>query len=141
MYIKNGNNPQLIEMIVDYIKKGLSIPVTYQPWEKMDCVPLYLRSRYLFFTLNIQSQTFLLFINQNEFEQTPVKLRNSIDFIKKKWHIDVIYSSSKITFYNRQRFVELNIQFIIPYNQMHLPSLGFELRENLKKFRYNNPFI
>ncbi|MCE5223594.1 hypothetical protein LLG10_05315 [bacterium] len=141
MYIKNGKNPQLIEMVVDYIQKGLSIPVTYQPWEKTDRVPLYLRSRYLFFTLNIQSQTFLLFINQNEFEQTPVKLRNSIDFIKKKWRIDVIYSSSKITFYNRQRFIELNIQFIIPYNQMYLPSLGFELRENLKKFRYNNPFI
>jgi DNA-binding MarR family transcriptional regulator len=134
MLIKREISSQFIEEVVDYIKKTLQIPIQSQPWEIGKKTPLFLRNQYQFFIVNLFSCSYLLIINQSESEQTPVTVRKHIDYIQEKWHIDVIYASSKITSYNRQRLIEQKIQFIVPYNQMYLPLLGLDLREYFKKY-------
>jgi len=74
----------------------------------------------------------LILAYTKEKEQTPAIVRKHIDQIRAKYLGDIVYTCPVMTSYNRARFIEQGISFIVPDNQMFLPFLGLDLREYYK---------
>jgi hypothetical protein len=68
-------------------------------------------------------------------ELTPATVGKHILQVRKKWPDEVIYLQRKMTAYNRKRYIQHKIPFIVPLNQMYLPFLGIDLREYFKSSR------
>jgi DNA-binding MarR family transcriptional regulator len=83
----------------------------------------------------------LLVIDINPEEQTPALVRKHMDMLQSKHHGDLIYVRTRVTAYNRKRLVEQRVPFIIPGNQMYLPMLAIDLRENFRRIREESPTL
>jgi len=132
MLVENINTDELIGRGKNYLEKTLSIVVDYQSWKEKGRLPLYLRELYDFYSIKVLSNTFLMLVYREEKEQTPAIVRKHIDQIRAKYQGDIVYTCSIMTSYNRVRFIEQVISFIVPDNQMFLPFLGLDLREYYK---------
>jgi len=52
-----------------------------------------------------------------------------MDVIQTKQKDDVVYVRTRMTAFNRKRLIEQKVPFIVPGNQMYLPTLAIDLRE------------
>lgn len=66
-------------------------------------------------------------------EHTPAAIRKHIGLVKHGWDGDVVYVCPSLTAYNRKRLVEQKVPFIVPGNQMYLPTLGIDFREHFRR--------
>lgn len=132
MLVGYKNTDELIGKGKNYLEKTLSIVVDFQSWKEKGRLPLYLRELYDFYTITVLSSTFLMLVYREEKEQTPAIVRKHIDQIRTKYSGDMVYGCLNMTSYNRVRFIEQGISFIVPDNQMFLPFLGLDLREYYK---------
>lgn len=122
-----------------YLKDALDISVAPEPWEGEGRSPFFLRNLYSFFKVSILSTPCLVMIPREDGQQTPATVRKHILQVQKIWAHAVIYTSRKITAYNRKRLIEHKVPFVVPGNQMYLPPLGIDLREYFKTLRSTRP--
>jgi len=134
----NMQNQTIISNLQTYIKELLDITITPVAWKKTSRFPYFLKERYLFYTTNLLDKKIILMIQkENAIEegqqQTPATINKHIILIQEKWKLEVIYITKVIESYNRKRLIQNKIPFIIPGNQMYLPTLGIDLREYFKE--------
>ena len=126
---------KLIDKLGRYIESALSIPIEPSPWEKSSELPQYLRARYRFFHMDMLGTDCVLMADTDEGEQTPAVIGKHVDQVRSRHDAEVVYVRHAVTSYNRKRLIEQKVPFIVPGNQMYLPSLGIDLREHLKRLR------
>lgn len=98
-------------------------------------LPVYLHDQYRFVVYELVEELYLIIIPLSEGESTPETIRKHVNTISNAWGGEVIYLHSAISHYNRKRLIERKISFIVPGNQMYLPTLGLDLREHMKRLR------
>lgn len=123
----------LICQLEQYIGENLSIRVFAQPWGKNSGLPQYLCERYRFYKMDIIGIECLLMADSDEEEQSPFVIGKHINQIRARSNANIVYVRRSITSYKRTRLIEHKIPFIVPGNQMYLPFLGIELREQMKQ--------
>jgi DNA-binding MarR family transcriptional regulator len=79
----------------------------------------------------------LVMADRTEQTQTPTSVAKQFAAIRTRYGVEPVYLSSSLSAYNRKRFIELKVPFIIPGNQLYLPPLGVDLRERLKQPQTN----
>jgi DNA-binding MarR family transcriptional regulator len=126
---------KLIRLLGQYLEGALSIPIEPRPWEKSSELPQYLRACYRFFYINVLGTDCVLMADTDEGEQTPSVIGKHMDQVRSRHDVEVVYVRHAVTSYNRKRLIEQKVPFIVPGNQMYLPSLGIDLREHLKRLR------
>ncbi len=130
---------KLIEKLKDYIQETLGITSVIERWSGSKSLPFYLRENYLFFTLQFQADLFeskyLLLIDRNNQEQSALKVKKNIEAVNSRANMEVVYVRDAVTAYNRKRLIEQHIPFIVPDNQMYLPTLGLDLREYMRRLK------
>lgn len=122
-----------------YVHETLGVPVKSTLWSGAGRLPPFLRERYQFAQVELPGTRALLVIDTNLEEQSPAIVRKHLDMLQTKEHIDVIYVRARVTAYNRKRLVEQKVPFIVPGNQMYLPMLAIDLRENFRRIREEIP--
>ena len=125
----------LIKKFEDYLLDVLGISVFPKIWQTGERLPFYLRDLYKFFHCSLFNKPVLLLVERQDEEQTPGTVSKHIEQIRKQWEHQIIYVASSITSYNRKRFIENKLPFVVPNNQMYLPPLGIDLREYIKTKR------
>jgi DNA-binding MarR family transcriptional regulator len=125
----------LREKLGQYLHDVLDITVTFALWEWEDRLPLFLVDRYRFFTGDILNQRCLFMTDTYAQEESPATIRKHVEQVRGKWDDRVVYVRERITAYNRKRLIEHRVPFIVPGNQMFLPTLGIDLREHFRKRR------
>jgi len=97
-------------------------------------MPFFLTEQYSFFQARILSSHCLFMVANNEEELTPSMICKQWKAVSEYWpEGDVIYVASHCSAYNRKRLIEYIVPFVIPGNQMYLPTLGFDFREYFKQ--------
>ncbi|MBT0664907.1 hypothetical protein KI809_11405 [Geobacter pelophilus] len=118
-----------------HLKETLNITVEPKKWEDDKTLPFFLRDLYAFYQVFLLDTTCLLMAARDEVEQTPATIRKQMLQVQAKWDGEVIYLRSSVSAYNRKRLIEQKVPFVVPGNQMYLPTLGIDLREHFKQIR------
>jgi hypothetical protein len=136
------NNPRThanLHELERYVQDALGVSLKTTPWSGADRLPHFLRERYKFAQAELLGLHALLVIDTNPEEQSPAVVRKHMDTLQTKQHADLIYVRAQVTAYNRKRLIEQRVPFIVPGNQMYLPMLAIDLRENFRRIREEIP--
>lgn len=100
-------------------------------------LPFFLLDAYEFFAIEFFGRRFLAMCERAGFDAqptaSPATIAKHIEVCAEKTGLPCIYVAEAITAYNRERLIKQRVQFVIPGNQMFLPSLGLDLREYYRK--------
>lgn len=123
----------LFQGIKKYLQETLKIDIHPRQWKDRSKLAFFLTDTYDFYETSLFNQACLLMIDRSNTEITPGTIRKHQEQIQKTWKGSIIYVQSALSSYNRKRFIEHHIPFIIPGNQMYLPQCGIDLRELFRK--------
>lgn len=124
-----------IEKFAEFIFEDLGVQIEVKKWSDQSRLPYYLRNQYEFYKTRLLDEPLLIWIARDDQEQAPASVRKHFDRIREDWGLESIYVPSSMTTYNRKRFIEQKIPFVLTENQMYLPTLGIDLREHITKIR------
>ena len=127
----------LIKNFKSYIYENISIKTDVKILEEKNQLPLAIRESYEIFSCYILNEKLLLLVPLYYKDLTPAKLGKHIDFLYKKFNNICVFLDKTISTYNRQRYIQRKIPFVIPGNQMYLPMFGMDLRNYYKKVILN----
>lgn len=122
-----------------YVHDILGVSLKTTPWSGVDRLPHFLRERYTFAQAKLLGLHAILVVDTNPVEQPPAMVRKHMDTLQTKQDAGFIYVRTRVTAYNRKRLVEQRVPFIVPGNQMYLPMLAIDLRENFRRIREEIP--
>ncbi|SHO51530.1 MarR family transcriptional regulator [Desulfopila aestuarii] len=118
-----------------YCFENLGVTLRLQPWDLESGLPYFLRDLYRLFKCELLSSPVLVMTARDEEDATPATIRKHISQLQKKWEHEVLYLAPSISTYNRKRLIEQKIAFVVPGNQMYLPTFGIDLREHVLQLR------
>lgn len=124
-----------LEQLERYLGEVLGVPVRSVDWAGSAALPALLRNRYSFFEAEVAGARCLLMVDRKAEEQPPAAVRKQVAQVRPKWDGEVVYVREEATPYNRKRLIEQGVSFVIPGNQMYLPTLGMDLREHFRRLR------
>ena len=118
--------------IGSYLREALDVSMSFRNWSGSASLPAFMRARYHFQFGRLHNKQVLFMTDGNDNEDTPKTINKHISLVKDKWKHEVVYVRDAITAYNRKRFIQHHIPFVVPNKQMYLPYLGIDLREYYK---------
>jgi len=124
----------LVFKLTAYLHDVLGISVSAMAWKGVFSMPLFLREQYRFYLIDMLDTSCLLMIANSEEELTPATVLKQWKAAGEFWPDEIIYVTEVCSAYNRKRLIEHKVPFIVPGNQMYLPMLGMDLRENFKTY-------
>lgn len=119
--------------IADYLNKTLGLRVAVRPWAAGNRLPIFLKQAYEFYVLEILGRECLAIVERGSDEVSPATIRKHTEHLVAKFPGDVIYVRERVAAYQRKRLIEQRVPFIVPGNQLYLPSFGIDLREFYRK--------
>ena len=123
----------LVNKAAEYIYEVLGVDLSIQPWQQSAKLPYYLNDQYQFFSISLLNRQCLFMVaNVNGDKLTPAQVRKHWQTLQDKTGTDVIYIVENVSSYNRKRLVEQKVPFVVPGNQLYLPFLAIDLREQFK---------
>lgn len=125
----------IIKQVERYVRDTLGITPVFLAWKKAMELPSYLRDHYYFSISELLGAECALMVDVDEEERTPAITGRHVQQVRTKGNVEVIYVREAVTSYNRKRLIEQRVPFIVPGNQMYLPTLGIDLREHFKSLR------
>lgn len=125
----------MLQKVDKYLRDVLGITPVFLAWDKSGGLPFYLRDHYSYFIARILDFKCALMVDTAPEERTPAVIAKHAQQVRERQNIEVIYVKEAVTSYNRKRLIEQRVPFIVPGNQMFLPTLGIDLREHLKNLR------
>lgn len=120
------------QQITAYLQDTLSIELEPSLWQPARRLPIYLRDGYTYYAIDLLGDPFLVMVDA-ENDRSAATIKKHIAQVKTKWNSEVIYAKSTTNSDERRRLIEQKIPFIVPGNQMYLPTLGIDLREYFRK--------
>jgi hypothetical protein len=126
-----------LEKLADYLEDALAVVVAPRPWSDQR-LPHFLKETYRFGEIELLGRRCLLVLDYGTTEQTPATVRKHIRLLQPRWNDAIIYVRPRVTAYNRKRLVQQKVPFIVPGNQMYLPTVGIDFREHFRRL-YEGP--
>lgn len=121
-----------LEKLTAYLEETLGVAVAPSPWRDQR-LPHFLKETYRFSEIELLGKRCLLMLDSAADEQAPAALRKHMGLLQPRWDGEIIYVRPRLTAYNRKRLVEQKVPFIVPGNQMYLPTIGIDFREHFKR--------
>lgn len=115
-----------------YFEEVLALQVQVKPWAASAKLPLFLREAFDFHQVDLMGMTLLLAMDKATKEPSPARIQKQLAQVREKSTLDVVYVRPAISSHNRQRLIRHRVPFVVPGNQMYLPTLGVELREHFR---------
>lgn len=129
----------IIQQLERYVFETLGVNIATRPWKKSTGLPLYLRERYDYFETTLLGHDYIFMVGKGDAEQTPATVAKQLAQVQTRTGREVVFVCHAVAAYNRKRLIQQKVPFIIPGNQMYLPSLGIDLREHLRRTREKRP--
>ena len=120
------------QQITNYFREILAVELEPSLWQPARRLPIYLRDGYVYYAIDLLDDPFLIMADEED-ERSAATIKKHIDQVKNKWDSEVIYAKSNTNSDERRRLIEQKIPFVIPGNQLYLPTLGIDLREYFRK--------
>jgi len=120
------------DALATYVFESLGITSHVEDWDGINTLPRFLRELYTFGQMELQDRRYITACPLPGHEYTPSAVEKHFDRIRQLVKMDVIFVADFLPPWNRKRFIERKISFIIPGNHMFLPLLGLDLREYVR---------
>lgn len=127
--------------IREYLNETLGIEVSPVKWANSRRLPLFLRDGYAYFEVSVLSTPCLLMCDEGHDARSPATVRKHIEQVRAKWEGDIVYVRDQLAAYERKRLIEQKVPFIVPGNQLYLPTLGIDLREHFRTRHQTAPTL
>ena len=92
-------------------------------------VPVFLERTYAFFEVRIVGKPFVL-IAARENAAAPADIAKHVSLVRAAADSDVIFAAPSLSAHNRSRLITRGVAFAVPGNQLYIPELAMDLREN-----------
>ena len=120
------------QQIASYFQETLDIELEPELWQPARRLPIYLRDGYTYYAIALLGDPFLVMADAED-DRSASTIKKHIEQVKTKWNSEVIYAKTNTSSDERRRLIEQKIPFVVPGNQMYLPTLGIDLREYFRK--------
>ncbi|MBN1340037.1 MAG: hypothetical protein JXA03_11980 [Bacteroidales bacterium] len=122
---------EFVNELNDYVKDVLGYDPDAHPVDNTirNTLPLILRNKYAFYDAVLEDHQLVIAVNVND-ENTPAdQLRKQLDMVYKAFGKHVVYVTNRLKSYNRKRFINKKIAFIVPGKQMYIPYMMIDLQD------------
>lgn len=116
-----------------------SISARAEPWPDAERLPFYLQNSYSYYTADLFGQACLLMLAKTPEGETPAVVRKHRQVVSKHFTGEVLYVIETVSSHNRKRLIEQRVPFLVPGNQLYLPTMGVDLREYFKPGKQAEP--
>lgn len=115
-----------------YLADVLAIQPSLELWQPASRLPLFLRSQYRFYQLELLGVACLIMADQTG-DRSAANIEKHFRQVREKWDGEVLYARAQVSAVDRKRLVDRHIPFLVPGNQMYLPMLGIDFREHFRQ--------
>ncbi|MBO6577093.1 MAG: hypothetical protein JJ896_15005 [Rhodothermales bacterium] len=118
-----------------YFEEALGASLEMHPWRRS--LPHFLRHAYDYGVAEVLGAKLLFVFDDADEERAPSVIRKHISQMRANEEgIDgVVYVPRRVSAYNRSRMVKQGLPFVVPGNQMYLPTIGIDFREHFRRSR------
>ena len=95
-------------------------------------LPLFLRQEFDFAETQILGRPVLI-AAAIEPEHSAAAVRKQFEVLQPKFDGELVYLRQQIDAYQRKRLIEQRVSFIVPGNQLYLPTFAIDLRDYFRK--------
>ena len=120
----------------NYLADVLGIRIRVSTWPQATGLPFFLQDRYSFYQTEILGLDCVLMVDSGPDATTPALVRKHQALIGGATEQTVVYVRDTVTSYDRKGLIEQKVPFIVPGNQLYLPTLGIDLREHFRSLRF-----
>ena len=112
-----------------YIERTLHDKVRVREIDEAVSVPVFLERTYAFLKARIVGKPFVL-IAARENAAAPADIAKHVSLVRAAADSDVIFAAPSLSAHNRSRLIARGVAFAVPGNQLYIPELAMDLREN-----------
>lgn len=116
-----------------YLADSLGLDLHVQNSSITNKLPYFLNQKYDFAETEILGEKFILMRLKSTVGMTPASLKKHWAQVRSKQDENVLLILPATSSYDRRRYVEYKIPFVVPGNQCYMPQLGIDLREHFKR--------
>ncbi len=120
---------QMSRRLQEYLQSVLHVRLDLIKWEKEASLPTFLAKEFEFWQADILSTRCLFAILGKDGGATPADLAKRQDRLQKEAEGTVVFVFDHMSAYTRARMIEKGVPFVVPDNQLYIPSLAMDLRE------------
>lgn len=124
-------NEKWQEMAGDYLATTLGLPAHFSPAPEAQQWPLHLAQAYDAVRCDLAGSSFWA-LHVREAGFTPETLAKHAGWIQQRTGLRSLFVLDTLALRQRRRLIEGKIPFLCPDNQLYLPDLGLDLREQVK---------
>lgn len=125
--------------LATYLHETLGVTIAPTPWANGSRLPPFLQDRYNFLEAQLLGHRCLFLLGRGDREEPPAAIRKHVEQVQTKWNGPVVYVRQRVTAYHRRRLIEHKVPFVVPGNQLYLPTLGIDLREHFRQLQASRP--
>jgi len=119
--------------LVRYLEQVLGLRIEPRQWDGCHALPQYLVDGYEYYSTRLLTHECLLMLDVSDQGRTPSAISKQTGKVMETTGHIVIYVRRTLDSWTRQRLIEHQVQFIVPGNQLFIPSLGLDLREYYRR--------
>lgn len=129
---EHQKNSQLSKRLQDYLQSILHLQLDLVELDTEFRMPIFLTKEFEFLQADIASNRCLFAIVRNDSDLTPADLIKRQERLQRDVGGVVVFVFDRMSAYTRARLVEKGVSFIVPDNQLYIPSLAMDLREHFR---------
>jgi len=127
MYLNENNMNEFNKYMNEVV--GFNVPIVSARDSNINRLPLIIKNKYNFFIGSLFNREIAFIQAKNNVYTKINELRKHIDIIRKAIGIPIVYVSDSMKSYNRKRFIQKGVSFIVPGKQMFMPELLIDFQD------------
>lgn len=116
----------------DYLEAALHIHVELRDWQNAKDLPLFLSKNFCCRTGRVFGQDILFAFADPSGKHTPLEFAEQSRSIAERYGGVVVLVLDRLSSHNRSRLIHRAVPFVVPGNQLYMPNLALDLRENFR---------
>lgn len=128
----NKTQDEIAKRLRDYLQATLHVQLNITPWNHKGRMPMFLAKEFDFWQADIFSAKYLFALVSDTTDATPAELEKRKDRLSKDIDKTIVFVFDHMSAYTRARMIEKAISFVVPNNQLYIPSLAIDLREHFR---------
>lgn len=134
LVVDPARRDRMASEIQAYLESALGFRPQLKSWHGKRSLPDYLQGAYDYRELDLPVRRLLLAIDGHN--QQPISsIRNQLGKVRATANMPVVYVAPALASFERRRLIEMKIPFLVPRNQIYLPDLGIDIREQPRSAR------
>lgn len=123
--------PRLQAKAAAYLREILGVKAVFTPFPDLGRLPLHIKESYKIAQCTLMGREFMA-LQGHDAGPTPAAMAKHADWLHQKTGLRCLFLLETVSAYERRRLIEARIPFLAPGQQLYLPDLGLDLREQFR---------